>query len=367
MKKIISSLILFVLGSLAWGSSTNFSTPVVAKQFQPIRSPATAAPKKASSVNEKVTRSATISPNIIPIITLNDAYHNAQGIPRHEPCAATRLTPTLVFTAAHCLVGGLTHGSRIHAGIFQAKDGVEGLVFSKPHGDDLVQPNAQVFVYRPGLTRPADISAPFDFGVVVLDTQLKLNSKFTQQMTNMLNSVPLATTNKAENLVTQEMQKEFSKQSTAYTQFINKPLEAVALLTMTPQGVSDELQGRRWSVYVWNAYAYESTRDPVQILSQSISKEGTAPNSSHLLLFKGEAFHPGTSGSPIFDTQRKLVVTTANGSTGEASNQLNLGGLIDQAVCQWTKSYDRAVKCLVRHDGVVANEPENLGASTQGR
>ena len=129
---------------------------------------------------------------------------------------------------------------------------------------------------------------------------------------------------------------------------------------MSPDVVVDELQGRRLSAYFWNGYPYEPTRDPVRILSQT--GIGTAPDSSHLLLFRGEEFHPGTSGSPVFDTQRKVVVSVASGVIADGSNG---GGLIDKSLCQWVKSHDRAVKCLVRHGN--DNQQESPETSAWGR
>ena len=299
----------------------------------------------------------TIDNNIIPIITLNYNYQE-NGIPRHEPCAATRLTPTLLITAAHCLAGGMSNGNRINAELFNAEDGTEGLVFSNSYPESLLKSNAQVFLYNPNYTDPENIPTQFDFAVVVLDKKMQFNSAVIQNiLSQMPANLPKDVSNNIKTQMLAPIKKQFSKQAATYTKFINKPLTQVALLTMTPKGVVEELKWRNLQAYFWNGYPRSTKRDSLIKLNERINrKEGTASHNSHIMLFVGEEFHPGTSGSPIFDTQRKVVVSVASGVDRDG---YNIGGLIDNSLCQWAKSHDSNVKCLVRHDGVVSNEQEN--------
>ena len=177
MKYVRGVLVWCVVSGVAWGSPADFSAPVVAKQFQPVK-------KSAAVVSNK--SSPSVPRNVIPITTLNSNESNETGVPRHEPCAAIRLTPTLLLTAAHCLVGGLTHGSRVYAGLFKAQDDTQGLLFSDSRKANLFQPNAQVFLYRPHWNENHPAATPLDFAVVVLDRKLKFNSKFTKKITNLL-------------------------------------------------------------------------------------------------------------------------------------------------------------------------------------
>jgi len=351
MRYLISMVMVFILSSVSWGAP-NFSAPVVVKQFQPINSTANSSRRQASSTT--ATSAVAISPNIIPIITLNDSVTNSGGISQHEPCAATRLTPTLVFTAAHCLVGGLKHGQRIEASLFKAQDGTEGLILSNPRNESVAKTNAQVFMYRPKWTNPATIPVPFDFAVVVLDPKLQFKMPSSIQAAS-LDRFPPTIFAPIKKQIDNRIQLEFAQQSIAYNNFMNKQLDAVALLTMSSIGVVPELQGRTLSAYFWNGYQFDSTRDRVHVLNQTIKGTG-APNNSHLLLFSGEGFHAGTSGSPVFDSQRKLVVSVASGVMGDGSNG---GGLIDQTLCQWVKGHDSNAKCLVRNEAVAPIEHEN--------
>lgn len=352
MKSIIFSVLLLVLSTMA--GAAGFSAPVVVRQFQPAANAVNAARQKVNPV----------SPNIIPIITLNNKFME-NGTPRHEPCAATRLTPTLLITAAHCLFGGLNRVSRVEAGLFTTEDGVEGLVFAKPNAQSFAKPNAQVFLYRPQFTDPNKIPVAFDFAVIVLDPELKFKSPSGQNaLQQILDALPQSLRDRVGS-PTDQIKQEFAKQAAAYAKFIGKKLDEVALLTITPQAVEDELRGRSLEAYFWNGYERSTKRDPLKILKETIKGTGS-PKDSHLMLFSGEEFHPGTSGSPIFDTQRKAVVSVASGCTakekdsqGELRCVSNAGGLIDEALCQWVKRRDSAAKCLVRHEPeVVAVEQE---------
>ena len=80
-------------------------------------------------------------------------------------------------------------------------------------------------------------------------------------------------------------------------------------------------------------------------------------NNTHTLLF-GFPLYPGTSGSPILDMQRKLVVSVASGS----SQTVSYGGLISDKVCQWVKSHDASVKCLVVQGGAIYEETASTAA-----
>ena len=61
---------------------------------------------------------------------------------------------------------------------------------------------------------------------------------------------------------------------------------------------------------------------------------------------------PGTSGSPVLDLERKLVVSIG----GEA--------LTSEKVCQWLKSYDARIRCLaVRKEGGKKEEETEATAN----
>lgn len=354
MKHIIFLFSLLILGNLTFAADS--PAPIV-KKSQTVKN---ILPKNSNSV----------SPNIIPIITIKDSDKDENGIPLHEPCAATRMTPTLLITAAHCFLQSLEHGSRVNADIFEANDGVQGLVFSNPKEDNLAMPNAQIFLYRPQYTDPEHINPSFDFAVVVLDKSLKYNQASVKKILDQssLNTLPENLRYNVKSMLMSKMRQKFAEQSAKYTKFINKQLDKVALLSLTPQGVVEELKGKFLKSYFWNGYPRSTERDSLVVISEKIDENegGVAPDSSHMMLFKGEnsgphsgqsydTFPQGTSGSPIFDTERKLVVSVAS---GVAANNDNTGGLIDESLCQWVKKHDSKVKCLVRHENEVPNEQE---------
>lgn len=350
MKRVLFFAFLLMLGSLA--EAAGFPSSTAAKQFRPAADPA-----RGPGKGHHKPKVNPYSPNIIPIITLNN-NHIKNGVPRHEPCAATRLTPTLLLTAAHCIVGGLKNGSRVEATFFEAEDGIRGLALAKPKNDrGLIKPNAQVFVYRPQYTRPERIPISSDFAVVVLEPGLKMNPLSSQYaLTKLFEGMSPSLREKIKSPIAERIQQEFNTQAAEYAKFINKPLDEVALLTMIPGGgIVPELRGRQLKAYFWNGYEREKTRDSLIILNERINEpEGTSSRDSRVLLFKGEEFLPGTSGSPVFDPKKKLVVSLA---IGIANGGYNAGGLIDPNVCRWVKSHDKNVKCLVRNE--VPDEQPN--------
>ena len=352
MKNIISAILFVMLASMAWGAPVNTLSTFATKQNRPAKNIGNSNQKGVNPVNNSPKKSSSPLSNIIPITTLNYKKANDQGVPQYEPCTATRLTSNLLFTAAHCLVGGLTHGSRIQVELLTTEDGKEGLFLSKPREDSLFQTNAQVFVYKPQYTQPGDLIPPFDFGVVVLDKTVKFNPKSVKKMLKQTSMMPLFG-NQMEALIQQKAQQKFVQKSMEYTKFLNRKLEEVSLLVMRPEGVEEELQGRKLYAYRWGGEQYDPVRYPLE--TWTLTGKGTgAPQDSHTMLFSGAEFQGGISGSPIFDTERKFVISLAIGVVGG----LDAGGLIEQAVCDWVRQYDSNVACVVRHDGVVANEQE---------
>lgn len=373
MKKLISVLFcLCLVGEIShaqekFSKKVDFSKPAPAKTFQYEASSFKTRASNGSGPSPKITNSAQTAPvNIIPIISLNSKVKNAVGIEQHIPCSATRLTSTLVLTAAHCVAPYFEHNSRIHADVFEADDGTQGLIFSKPASASSVKPNATIAFYRPNYqaTEGSREGIAFDFAVVKLDPVLKFNPEAAQAQTQ-------ATLEKAQSVfqggplqeqgsfpselvsqqisvsTTQSAQTAFKNKTDVYRSFMNKSLKKVDLLQMNPDVVAEEMQNRAVRAYYWGASAdseFQPKRDALTVFKGSTIGPDFNNNNSHALIF-ALPIVSGTSGSPIFDAQRNLVVSVA--SVGDDQNGRTQGGLIDEKVCQWVKSYDSNVKCLV--------------------
>ena len=349
----------------------DFSKPAPVKKFKPITTTIvqtkptqgpTAAPQPARPFTGQ--SFSSVPANVIPITSLNESIKNSAGTPRHEPCSAVRLTSKLVLTANHCLVNAFAHGNQILATPFVAEDGKTGLVLSKSHNGDVVKPNAEVIFYRPNYT--ASLSkegTAFDFALIKLDSSLKYNpaavSVQLQQASAELALLPADMQEALKASIQQTVQQEFNKTSAAYKKFMNTSLKKFDLLEMSPDVVSNELKGRWLRAYFWGGYEFDQKRDKVEIFTGSVVGPDFEHNNSHALVFNLKVV-PGTSGSPILDTQRNLVVSVASLSD---LNQLRAqGGLISAEVCQWVKSHDASVKCLAVYGGATyAETPKTAG------
>lgn len=366
IKQILGCSLAVGLCVTAGFARVDFSKPAPVKKFEPVVNTPVIQKQPIMEVapNPQPARPATghsfssVPVNVIPITSLNESIKDASGTPQHEPCSAIRLTDTLVLTANHCLVNSFANGERVLAGTFTAEDGKVGLVLSKGHNTDFAKPNAKVIFYRPNYKASSEKEGiAFDFALVKLDKNLKYNpaavSAQLQQVSADFALLPADMQEVLKSQIYQTLQQEFNKNAAAYKQFMQTSLRKFDLLTMSPDVVTEELKNQRLHVYFWNGYQFEQKRDRVETFTGSAIGPDFAHNNSHALVFSLKVV-PGTSGSPILDTKRNLVVSVA--STSDLSTLRAQGGLISEQVCNWVKSHDARVKCLVVLGGSIYSE-----------
>ena len=338
-KIVIICLNITMTTGLAW-TKADFTKPAPVKEFKPL-----GAGTRAGSDHSNTSGGDGAPANVLPI-----SIYIEEDEWKYAPCAAIRLNDTLVLTAAHCLEGGrhlIKHGSRIQAQVTTPVEGKKGLLFASPQKDDITEPNAQVFFYRPGFSADGTSqSTAFDFALVKLDEKLKFKTSIEQEMHAALKDSPeelraLLIQQMEQTEEYQKLKKKFAQLQAEYKQFMAMPLEKFDLLQMTPDVVVPELSNRTVSIYFWNWIKGTFEREPLRILSGKVLGPENNRN-THTLVF-GFASAAGASGSPILDVQRHLVVSVESGANEESTN---LGGLISAEVCQWVKSHDATVKCL---------------------
>lgn len=279
--------------------------------------------------------------NVIPISRTIVA---PDGETTYNICSAMQITPTVILTEAHCLaknsrknVPGFAHKERIHALPTLQKNGLWRLDLSATDKNVPTVPNAQVILYRPGYEPDGTaMSYAFDMALIKLDSQLRANPSmipaevqqaFAQVSTMMPELAQLTDTNltQASNQVLVSLAKD-------YQNFLHRKLEKFDLLAMTPDVVQRELGAGLFQIYYFDQQAGSLNRGPLKICTSP--SLGVYPNNSHRMKFDFDC-PQGTSGSPVLDTDRNLVVSIG----GEA--------LLSDDVCQWVKTYDAQVKCLV--------------------
>ncbi len=294
--------------------------------------------------------------NVLPIsrIIISPDGGKAIGI-----CSSMQITPTLILTEAHCLakdsqenVPGFAHGERIHALPTLQQDGQWRLDLSAADKNSLSLPNAQVIFYRPGFTADGSaMSFAFDMALIKLDGKLQANASMAsaelQSASASVQNIPNELVQLMGGQLTQAFNQSLSGPFQNYQNFLSRRLEKFDLMAMTPDVVQRELKDRIFQIYYFGTQQGTMNRGPLKICTSP--SLGVYKNNSHRMKFD---FHcpEGTSGSPVLDTDRNLVVSIG----GEA--------LLSSDVCQWVKAQDARVKCLVVRGTKQEKETEATAA-----
>ncbi len=365
MKKIIVICITMVLvAGLAW-AKVDFSKPAPVRIFEPLDTVGIHATTKGNSNKRGSTSVAGVPVNVLPISMEIDEVKNGKTGHKSNICSAMRLTSTLVLTAAHC-VEDFSHGQRIYAEPFTTADQRWGLYLLNNKNRQYTKFNATVFFYRPGYSADGSaMSHAFDFALVKLDSHLVLNTAFVKQEINKaLADIPdVLQQVQGDELLTQtiyqEVHKAFEDMQRNYKKFITSSLEKFDLLQMTPDVVPEEMKNRTVRAYFWPVNEKTGKRGPVKVFSGSVlGTDGNNHGNTHTLLWNIRTVR-GTSGSPVLDVQRRLVVSV---SSGPIRSETEGGGLISAEVCQWVKSHDASVKCLAVEGGAKYEETGKTAA-----
>lgn len=362
MKKYIISLLMFLLCVSFGVSKHDFSKPGTVKNFEPRSVEDVSYAAVVSKGNGKKKTPAHLVPvNVLPISIEKYVVENGEEKRGINICSAMRLTSTLVLTAAHCLED-FSHEQMVYAEPFVAQDNRMGLTLAAvKKGEEYVKPNAKIVFYRPGYASDGSaMSHAFDFALIKLDNRLKFNtSHVKQEMEKALENIPEGLRAQIDGYTqTAQMavKKEADKQQTLYAQFIKTPLEKFDLLQMEPDVVKEEMQNRVVRAYFWPGYENTPERGPVEVFSGSVlGTDEKHHGNTHTLLWNIHT-KPGSSGSPVLDLQRKLIVSVTSGPIH--GDNVHGGGLISQEVCQWVKSHDASVKCLAVYGGKSYQETD---------
>ena len=364
MKKMTAICLTMVLvAGLAW-AKIDFSKPAAVRVFEPLDTARTSTILNGNSNKKTATSVAGVPVNVLPISMEIDEVKNGKTGHTSNFCSAMRLTSTLVLTAAHC-VEAFSHGQRIYAEPFTTSDQRWGLYLLNNKNRQYTKFNATVFFYRPGYSADGSaMSHAFDFALVKLDSHLVLNTAFVKQEINKaLADIPDVLQAQWKEQLTQtiyqEVNKAFADMQKIYKKFITSSLEKFDLLQMTPDVVPEEMKNRTVRAYFWPVNEKTGKRDPVKVFSGSVlGTDGQNRGNTHTLLWNIRTV-PGTSGSPVLDVQRKLVVSV---SSGPIRGGTEGGGLISAEVCQWVKSHDASVKCLAVEGGAKYEETGKTAA-----
>lgn len=346
MKKAITTAVALLFCASFSAGKVDFTTTAAPKALQVTTG------TKAVSIKENSSSVATnllsrVPVNVIPISSQNEHVKDTDGTPQHEPCAAIRLTQTLILTANHCVADSFHNGDKLIAHVSITDDKKEGLVFSKPTTTTIIKPNAQVHFYRPNYHNTTSASREgisFDFAVIKLQPSMQYNpAGATAAAMQQASGLSPEDQQKLLETALKMAKKQFLMESSQYKKFMNIALKKFDLLEMSPDVVVPELEGKKLTDYFWNGYQFSSKRDPVRIYTGKILGPDFQNGCSHCLRFALES-HSGTSGSPILDVSRNLVVSVM--SVSDETKNISQGGLISDKVCNWVKSHDSRVKCV---------------------
>lgn len=370
MKKSLLVVLIFLMGISAGWARTNFSQPSEVKKFElPQPAPSALSRKRNRLVPSRGKEAVSVSKvpvNVLPINIYKETGKTKDGKKSVGLgiCSATRLTPTLVLTAAHCLAkeankGGFSHQERILAAPVLQENGLWRLDLSPKHQSTLQKPNATVIFYRAGYRADSSVmSHAFDLALIKLDSSLHENKSVVKSALQKekvdLSMLPEEMQKDFISYADQTVNQEFVKQAKIYKRFLGIPLEKLGLLEMTPDVVKEEMSERSVYAYYFAGHEGLDERDSVTVFSGSVLGTDEAnQHNTHTLLWNIPGVE-GTSGSPILDVQRKLVVSVESGPMHGNGNQG--GALVSSEVCQWVKSHDASIKCLRIEGGKTEKE-----------